>query len=194
MPDTLTKQDQFLLEEYKSAGELTFQMDSLRNKITSFFISFAGIAITGLVLIIKGNDTNIGIQNLNEIIGTIMLLVALIGHLFICVLAKIRKVQIEHFVIINNIRKHFIGDYDTLKEAVILSDNTLPNARFWSGSYYWQLSIQIVSSFMLATGVLLLSFSIEKLYTLIGVIIFSGTFILSIIVQHILYFSYAKYN
>ena len=54
-----------------------------------------------------------------------MIVVAILGHLFICVLAKIRKVQLEYFVIINNIRKYFIETDYLLWNVVQLSDKTL---------------------------------------------------------------------
>ncbi|OFY39675.1 MAG: hypothetical protein A2X18_09700 [Bacteroidetes bacterium GWF2_40_14] len=188
----LNKKETFLLEEYKTAVQLTYQMDSLRNKITSFFISIAGISIAGFLLVIKGKDESINISNLNEIVSIIMLIVAILGHLFICVLAKIRKVQLEHFAIINNIRKYFIELDYTMWNIVQLSDKTLPKARLFSGTYWWQFVIQVINGFILYLGILLLFDLLEDIITWKSFFIFCGTFIFSILLQNLFYFKIAN--
>lgn len=190
----LSKKELFLFEEYKSAVELTFHMDSLRNKLTNFFISFAGIAIAGFILALKGNDNDIVISNLNEFISVIMILVAVIGHIFICVLARIRKVQLEHFIIINNIRKYFFKNDFELWNIVQLSEKTLPKARFFSGTYYWQFVIQIVNAFILFIGILLFCNSLRDLLSKTGITIFILSFLGSLIFQNLIYFKLAKVN
>lgn len=186
------KKEAFLIEEYKSAVALTFHIDSLRNKLTSFFISFAGLAITGLLLLLKKDPDNPSISNINGLISLLLILVSCIGHLFICVLAKIRKIQIEHFLIINNIRKYFLGQDMALWNVVQLSEKTLPEPRKDSGTYFWLLILQILNAIIMFLGIFLLWENIEKLFSWYGFLIFFVVVGGSIFTQNYLYFKFAK--
>jgi hypothetical protein len=188
----MEKKDIFLLEEYKSAVALTYHIDSLRNKLTSFFISLAGLAITGLILILKKDINSPSISNINGLIALLMILISCIGHLFICVLAKIRRVQIEHFLIINNIRKYFLGQDLPLWNVVILSEKTLPKPSIFSGTYYWLLILQILNTTILFIGVFLIWNNIEELFSWYGFFIFILISGVSIFLQNYLYFKIAK--
>ena len=188
----LNKKEFFLVEEYKSSIELTFHIDSLRNKLTSFFISIAGIGIAGLLLLLKkeGDDSNI--SNLNEIVATLLFLVALIGHLFVLVLAKIRKVQLEYFGIINNIKKYFYtNDYDFWNISQ-LSIKTLPKPRAFSGTYYWLLIIQVLNVTILFLGIILIQDLLNEIFSFKGLLILSATTFISLVIQNVAYFCSAK--
>lgn len=188
----MKNEELFLLEEYKSAVQLTYHIDTLRNKLTSFFISISGIAITGLLLILKKEEVRNDSININELISILLLLVALIGHIFICVLAKIRKVQIEHFYIINNIRKYFYNNDFKLWNASQLSLKTLPKPRLFSGTYFWLLIIQVLNFVILYIGIIIVMEMLGDLYTCKSLIIFTITAIISFLMQNISYFYLAK--
>ncbi|MCK4923112.1 MAG: hypothetical protein KAS71_18820 [Bacteroidales bacterium] len=182
----------FLLEEYKSAVELTFHIDTLRNKLTSFFISISGIGITGLLLLLKKKNIESDLSDLNEIVSILMFLVTIIGHLFICVLAKIRRVQLEHFGIINNIRKYFYEDSFDFWNASQLSIKTLPKPVFFSGTYFWLLIIQILNVAILFLGIILIQDNLSNMLSCKGCITLTITALLSFSFQNIIYFYFAK--
>jgi hypothetical protein len=188
----MDKPETFLLEEYKSAVELTFHIDSLRNKLTSFFISFAGLAVAGLLLLLKKDTNNTPIDNINEFVASLMILVAFIGHLFIIVLAKLRKAQLEHFRIINNIRKYFLNENWHLWNVVQLSEKTLPKPSIYSGTFFWLLILQILNSAILFIGIFLIWNNIENLISCQGFLLFIIVLSLSLGTQTLLYLKLAK--
>jgi len=186
------KKEKFLIEEYKYANELTFQMDTLRNKLTSFFITFAGIAVTGLILLLK-NDSESSPVNIEQVVSFLLIFVSIIGHLFIIVLAKIRKIQIEYFSIINNIRKKFYGTQDyTYWNIIKLSDKTLPKPRLFSGTHFWLLIIQVLNSTLLFFGIYLQKQSLEDFEISSSINFFILFFLLSVVFQNIIYFLFAS--
>jgi len=147
MSETNT-QENFLLKEYDSAVSLTFHVDDLRAKLTSFFVAFGGIAAAGLIVLLKG-EAVAPHWHPAGVVSLLMALVGFIGGMVICIVARLRRVQIEHFRIINNIREHFLKNNENLQSVVELSTETLPVANRRSGSYYWVLILIVISSFYL---------------------------------------------
>jgi hypothetical protein len=73
------------------------------------------------------------------------------------VLAMLRRVQIEHFGIIDNIREYFCNKDYSLWNVVKLSKETRPTPNRGSGTYIWLLVIIMVNSFVLGLSVYLFS-------------------------------------
>lgn len=188
----LDKKEFFLVEEYKSAVELTFHIDSLRNKLTSFFISISGIALTGLFVILKNEDGVSVPKNINEIISILMMTMALLGYILILILARIRKIQLEHFGIINNIRKYFYEDDYNFWNASQLSTRTLPSPSFFSGTYFWLLLIQVLNVIMIFLGLFLFNNPLKNILTYNGISCFLIIGIVSLLIQNITYFYFAS--
>lgn len=146
MADNITPIQQFLLEEYKSAVDLTNHFDELRNKTTNFYLTFAGVAATGGVILAKG-ELKLHLLGDNDLpIAILLLLVAVLGVAVVGNLARLRKAQLRQFGIITNIRAQFIGnDYD-LWNTVQSSRRHLPTLRRTSGTYMWVLMVFTISS------------------------------------------------
>jgi hypothetical protein len=58
MSDNITRQDEFLLMEYESATALNNYIDELRNKLTGFYLTFAGVAVAGSLLFFLLQDAS----------------------------------------------------------------------------------------------------------------------------------------
>lgn len=146
--------DEFLFAEYEQARDLTFHIDDLRNKLTNFFLVISGAGIAGIVFLLRESEKT---QYFSKplVVATLLLVIGIIGILFVCILAKIRKAQLEHFAIINNIRTYYIKDDVTLKNVVQLSDRTLPPPRRTSGTYFWLLIVMILESIIFSASVYL---------------------------------------
>jgi len=188
-----TKKEKYLIEEYNSAVQLTFHIDSLRNKLTSFYMSFAGLAIAGLLFMLEKKSIIIDSNVSSKLIAFLLLIISLMGHIFVCVLAKIRKVQLEHFRIINNIRSYFVKDDINLKNVIQLSSDTLPKVTFTSGTYFWLLIILVLNSVIIAVSIDLFIFQdLSKILECAGIWIFIGIFFISFISQNIMYRKYAQ--
>lgn len=156
MPD-LTKQDQFLLKEYDAAQQLTFHIDELRNKLTGLYLTFAGVAVAGVAVLIKGEIESTVFDRIEGLVATLLLIVALIGWIVVLGLARLRRVQIEYFGIINSIREHFLGQDYELWNRVQVSRQTLPTPNRRSGTYMWLLLVILASSSLMGFSVYLVA-------------------------------------
>lgn len=193
----LSKQEQFMFKEFEEASRITYHTDVMRNNLIGFFLSFIGVAVTILTILVKGEwigsstiqgTTRIEIKLVS--IAVIILIVAL-GVIAVLITARLRRTQLEYFRIMNNIRRYFYGEDLTFWNTVELCAMTLPRPNRSSGSYYSLLSIIIVNS-------ILLSFSI---YTILSVIntadwlkwfIIFPMFIISLYTQDRLYLKLAE--
>ena len=79
MSDDLTRQDQFLLKEYDSAAQLTNHIDELRNKLTTLYLTFAGVAVAGVAILIKGETKSTVFDKVEGLVAALLFVVALIG-------------------------------------------------------------------------------------------------------------------
>jgi hypothetical protein len=64
---------QFMIEEYKTAVKLTYHIDELRNKLTTFFLTMTGIGAAGLAILFKGEARA---DNFLVILSILLLVVA----------------------------------------------------------------------------------------------------------------------
>lgn len=143
----LSREEQFFGWEYQNAAQLTYHIDEMRNKVTGFWLSFVGVAVAGLAILIKGEFILLG-EAKNYILAGLFFLIGILGVIMTCILARLRAVQLEHFGIINNIREFFVGNYAAHLTVVQLSSKTLPKPTRTSGSFYWLLLITLVGAVM----------------------------------------------
>jgi hypothetical protein len=188
-----SNKEQFLMEEYKTAVQVTYHIDELRNRLTNFFLTFAGLAVAGLATLLRGEAANASFGQPEGVVAILLMLVALIGVVIVCILARLRKVQIEYFRIINSIREHFLQTDYHLWNVVQLSAKTLPRPNRKSGTYFWLLIIMLASSSMLAAAVYIFVVHAFKVVSPEwGYVIFSATIIIGMMVEDRLYFSMAS--
>lgn len=143
----LSREEQFFGWEYQNAAQLTYHIDEMRNKVTGFWLSFVGVAVAGLAILIKGEFILLG-EAKNYILAGLFFLIGILGVIMTCILARLRAVQLEHFGIINNIREFFVGTNAAYLSVVQLSSKTLPKPTRTSGSFYWLLLITLVGAVM----------------------------------------------
>ena len=193
MPDNLTRQDEFLLKEYESATGLTNHIDELRNKLTGFYLTFAGVAVAGVAILIKGETQSTVFERVDGVIAILLFIVALLGWIVVLGLARLRRVQIEYFGIINGIREHFLNrDYD-LWNIVKVSRQTLPVPNRYSGSYMWLLLVMFTSSSLLLFSLYLFLVKVcVHLPSVYGGLAAVVGFLLFFRLQDASYFSWAK--
>ncbi|MCX5799806.1 MAG: hypothetical protein NTX17_00200 [Candidatus Eisenbacteria bacterium] len=178
------RHEEFLLREYDLAAKLTYHIDDLRNKLTSFFLSFAAAAGAALVILVKGEARAF---LTNQRLGVLCLGIAILGGLVVGILARCRRAQIEHFRIINNVREYFLGrDYD-LWNVVQLSGQTLPVPNRRSGTFMWTALIMVVDSSLVSLSLYLILSS-----TLASWFLVTGAFLVAWLVLDRLYFRLAR--
>jgi hypothetical protein len=182
MADRLEREDEFLLKEYDTAVQLTFHVDEMRSKFTNLFITLVGVAAAAVSLLLQGSANNNQLGNYEVLLGVFLLLLGLTGILVVSVIAKLRRVQLEHYRITNNMRKHFLGSNYSLWNVVQLSDRTLPSPTRTSGTYFWTLILILINSYVVGLGIYLLLRRLD--FTVMGTFLF-------IIIQDMLYFRLA---
>lgn len=144
----LSREEEFLLKEYDAAQQLTYHVDELRSKLTQFFLFFTGFATAALTLLVKGETKTTVFEKPEGAVALLVLVIALLGSTFISIIARLRRSQIEHFRITNNIRTYFLGKNYKLWNTVKLSEKTLPKPNRLSGSYFWVLLIILATSYL----------------------------------------------
>lgn len=168
--------DDFLFKEYDSAQNLTYHVDDMRSKLTQFFIALSSVALATVSVIVKKDIDHdfLGVPWLW--VSVVSLLVCgMLGFFFVLIIAKLRRTQIEHFHITNNIREYFLEqsqESEKLKSVVMLSKNTIPKPTRSSGSYYWVLLIIMLTSFLFSFSVFLITsyFSFGKICQCLSVL------------------------
>jgi hypothetical protein len=159
MPAALSRVDEFLLKEYDAAKELTFHIDELRARLTSYFITLSGVAVAALSFFLRSTERD-GHERLTfGIIVASFGAVAALGFVVVLIVARLRAVQLEHFRIINNVREWFLEHNVDAWNTVELSRKTLPaNPNRKSGSYFWMAAIGGLGGLALGIGLYILLF------------------------------------
>jgi hypothetical protein len=158
------EKEEFLLEEYRVASQLTFHVDALRNKIIGFLLTLGGIIIAVFTAYrTDGSFPAVVAQNY----GILLIAFCSVGIIGICsiiIIGRLRCVQIEHCRIMNNIRKYFLDmDYEAWN-AVELSERTLPNPNRKSGTYFAAFTLFVLTSVTLTLAIYV--FLVESNYVL----------------------------
>lgn len=157
----MTKIEEFLLKEYDSAQKLTYHVDDMRSKLTQFFIALSGVTLAAISTMIKKDIEPLLLGTPWWVVASVTVVgCGLLGVLFVLIIARLRRTQIEHFHITNNIRKYFLEQHeepDKLWQVVGLSESTIPTPTRSSGSYYWVLLIITLTSLLFSLAGFLLS-------------------------------------
>jgi len=183
--------NEFLLWEYDSANKLTLHIDEVRGRLTNFYFAFGSSAGAGLLFLLSGKIEKIFFVTPVNVVTSLIIFVGLVGFVAVGIIARLRRVQIEHFRIVNNIRSYFIEERIELWNVVELSSQTLPKPSFKSGSYLWTLVIVLVSSFFFAFGIFMLVHKACGASLANGVIVATTTGLLSVLFEHWVYFRWA---
>jgi len=190
MGDTLSPTNEFLLREYETAVKLTYHADEVRNKLTSFFLTGSGAAVAAVAFLLKERTDARILGQPEAIVAIFLFLIALVGLMIVGVLAKLRRVQLEHYRIINNIRSYYLGTDYSLWNVVELSKNTLPLPSRHTGTYFWLSTILLLNSFLISLSVYLLIVKVCFLVdSSLGYLIALGVLLICLVIQDNVYFT-----
>lgn len=185
-----TNKEEFLLKEYDNASKLTFHNDELISKITIYYLTIAGFSATGLTIISKEVPSSIVLPQLHFLFMALLFVIYLVGLFLSMLISRLRKVQLEHFRIINNIRELYLQQDETLWNVLELSKYTLPTPNRRSGVYFWYFTIALLNSYYLAFFFYSLFTSINTKYE-ITIVCFLFMFFYNIIFHDRIYFYFA---
>ncbi|HEV2755155.1 MAG TPA: hypothetical protein VG318_05190 [Actinomycetota bacterium] len=131
----------FLLAEHRAAVDLTFHVDELRNRLSTLFVTIVGAI--GVAVEVLGDTP----RSDETLLAWLFAGAAVAGSVIVCILGRLRRVQLEHFAIINNIRSLFVGPDLKVWNVVQLSRQTLRTSeKLGSGTYFWVLLVILASS------------------------------------------------
>lgn len=186
-----SKKELFILEEYKTAVRLTFDVDNQRNTITKFYLLFAGVAVSSVVFLIdKGSVAHFEKVKLT---ACLLLGISLVGVLTVAVLARLRRVQIEHFGIICNIRDYFLKDDFEMRNVIVLSSESMPEPNIKSGTYLWLCIVMFVNAAILSLSCHIYFIIMTKVINEnCSDIFYTISTIIAFIAQSLLYFRLTK--
>ena len=189
----LSKEEQFLLKEYESAQKATYHADEMKSKVTQFFLIFTGFATAALTLLVKGEAQSTVFNKPEGALAMLILIAAALGSTFILIIARLRRSQIEHFRIINNIRSYFLKKEYNLWNIVELSAKTLPKPNRFSGSYFWCLLINLSTSYLYLLSTYIHLTKVFKFQNYIVAFFICGfIFLFSVWIHDKLYFTAVK--
>ncbi|MEM9890965.1 MAG: hypothetical protein AAF962_08895 [Actinomycetota bacterium] len=150
------EQADLLIAEYQNGYELANHVDGVRNVLTSFYLTVIGglVLLAGRLLDPTASVT--GPVSNEVVLSAIGGLVLVVGLLMTVVVARLRRVQLERYVIANRILDVMLLTEETseiqLRSTVHFSNKRLTfgqSARYGellSGSFCWTLLIVIPNS------------------------------------------------
>jgi hypothetical protein len=190
---SLTKQEEFLIKEYESAIQLTYHIDELRNKLMVFYLTYSGVAFAAMAILFKGEARNTLFEHVEAVVGVLLLIVALTGLVVVQGMARLRRVQIEHFRIIGSVRKFFLEKDLNLWNLIQLSAKTLPKPNRKSGTYMWLLLVMLISSSLFSLSVYLFVVKVYSVFpTIWGACTALAAFPFFLVLQDRFYFAWAS--
>lgn len=148
---------EMLLLEYERSSEFCNHVDDLRNVITSFFLTVVGAAA---FMIDKYGAGDLKGGPLGSAVFRVVALLAVVdvlGMLFIIVIGRLRRVQIERYEIMNSILDRLLDG--EARKIVPFSNSTIAGSKYAgalsrraTGSYFWTLIIVIPAAVLAGVG------------------------------------------
>jgi hypothetical protein len=142
-----------LIAEYNNCAQVASHIDDVRNVITSFFLTINGGVLIVLSLTATGDVSDDEFASPKALLSMVIVFVCVLGTLFTCTVARLRRVQSERYHIANGILDHLLTD--PVRDVVPFSRQTLASdsggqglGKRLTGTYMWTLTI------VLPTGVL----------------------------------------
>jgi hypothetical protein len=161
MPTMDDVSNQLLLLEYERSSQLCNHVDNLRNVIASFFLTLvAGLAVA-VSKYVDGTLPRSRLGTSKQVAAAVCTGVAVLGMLFVMVLARLRRVQLERYLLMNGILD---GTLDpSVRRLIPFQDATValpgrPRALHvrLTGSYLWTLVIILPTAGAFAVTALVL--------------------------------------
>lgn len=151
---------ELLLLEYERSSEFCNHVDNVRNVITSFFLTLVGAAV---IAIDRFTSSDPGAANSSAVpaqLVAVLVGVSGVGSLFVLVIARLRRVQLERYQLMNGLLDILLvgpaRDLVPLRNSGISGRSGATGlGRRSTGSYYWTLIIVLPSAglFGVAVGV-----------------------------------------
>lgn len=187
--NTRSFQERLLIKEYESATKLIMHADIVRERLTSFFLAFGGVAGAGLTYLLQASkDPNHLFRLPEDVVASLLMLFGVLGFIVTGIISRLRRMKLHNLRIIYDIRSYFFNHNNEIRDIIRFTDDDVPLSSFSLGSLLWSLIVILVNSFFFAFGIFIL-FSMSWDYNLlISAMVASGSGGIWVITQ--LYFYY----
>jgi hypothetical protein len=168
----LTKEEQFLLQEYDIRARQMIHEDKLRHQLVSFVIGLSTAVIGGIVFIVAKKIYYLYyyIYELKTLIFISGLILVITIFTSIIILAKIRKSQLLSMNICDNIREYFYKGNYLFHSINIFSKFTFPiesNCFKPSQTLLFVLLLSLFNSFLIFLLLIIITPNIDLLFIII---------------------------
>ena len=157
-----------LLAEYQSCAQVANHIDTVRNVITSFFLTINGGVLIVLTLVAKGDVSEDAFGSPQSLLAGVLLGVCTLGTLFTGTVARLRRVQSERYRIANSILDHMLTT--DVRSVVALGNRTLAGDaggrgldKRITGTYLWSLTIMLPTAALAGLATYLIAADIHGL-------------------------------
>lgn len=147
-PRLLAAEDELLVAEYVACAEVANHIDTVRNVLTSFFLTLNGGVLVVLSLVVRGEVRSDAFGSPEALLAGVVLGVGVLGAIFTATVARLRRVQTERYRVANGILDHVLSP--AVRGVIPFSNATLPAesggqgmARRTTGSYLWTLALML---------------------------------------------------
>jgi hypothetical protein len=153
--------DAILLLEYERSSEFCNHVDGVRNVITSFFLTVVGGTVFVVDKFASGDIKPGPLGSPGARVIVLLGFVSAIGMIFVMVIARLRRVQLERYSIMNAILDRLVPPADRIiipfRDSTIAGRSTAsPLGRRTTGSYFWTLIIVLPSATLLGIAAALI--------------------------------------
>jgi hypothetical protein len=150
-----------LVVEYERCSEYCNHVDDVRNILTSFFLTVCAGTVVGLTRYASGELKTAAVVDPQILMAVVCIGVAVIGALFTASLARLRRIQLQRYRIMNAVLDHLLSsDERTLvphSNATLVGGTAAAVRSRTSGTYFWTLIVIVPSATMAGLAVALLT-------------------------------------
>jgi len=151
-----------LLLEYERSSEFCNHVDNVRNVITSFFLTIVGAAAFMIDRFSSGDLKDGPLGHPAVRLAALLYAVAFVGILFVLVVGRLRRVQLERYMVMNSILDRVLqgatrGVIPFRNSGIAGRSGAGALGKRSTGSYFWTLIIVLPAASLagLSTSVLI---------------------------------------
>ncbi len=145
------------MKEYESATQLMMHADLVRERLSSFFLAFCGVAGAGLTYVLQASKNPDHLFRLPEdVVASLLMFFGVLGFIVTGIMARLRRTKLHNLRVIHDIRSYLFTTNNEIRYVIQFTDDDVPLSSFSLESFLWSLIIILVNSFFYAFGIFIL--------------------------------------
>ncbi len=136
------------MKEYESATQLMMHADLVRERLSSFFLAFCGVAGAGLTYVLQASKNPDHLFRLPEdVVASLLMFFGVLGFIVTGIMARLRRTKLHNLRVIHDIRSYLFTTNNEIRYVIQFTDDDVPLSSFSLESFLWSLIIILVNSF-----------------------------------------------